>query len=85
MSHPTRDVKCQACDFRERRYFGSQGLLVDPCPKCGARMTYSEHWNSDQAVTMHEQVLTGESIEIRQKSSLYNHQVTSHDFVGTAI
>lgn len=85
MSHPTRDVKCQICDFTETRYFGSKGILVDPCPECGARMTYAMQWAGDQSVTGVEQVLTESTIEIDQKSPLCNQQVTDTHFVGTAV
>ncbi len=39
-SRPSREVKCQLCPWRERRFFG-HGILVKPCPKCGNRMTFA--------------------------------------------
>jgi hypothetical protein len=46
-----RKVKCQLCDYCAVRWYGAKGILVDPCPLCGSRMTYSEYRKGDQPVT----------------------------------
>lgn len=39
-SQPSREVKCQMCLWRERRFFG-KGILVKLCPECGSRVTFA--------------------------------------------
>jgi len=48
---PKRTVKCQVCPWSGKRYYGN-GILVDPCPLCGHRVTYAEPWRGDQPVTL---------------------------------
>jgi len=45
-----REVKCQVCDWKGSRYFGS-GLLVKPCPMCGGRTTFAARQVGDMPVT----------------------------------
>lgn len=47
---PKRAVKCQVCPWIGNRYHGP-GILVEPCPLCGRRITYAESWKGDQPVT----------------------------------
>lgn len=47
----TRKVKCQRCSWVTQRAFGSDGVLVAPCPECGARVTYTDAWDGDRPVT----------------------------------
>lgn len=49
-SQPSREVKCQICPWRERRFFG-KGILVKPCPECGSRVTFATLMLGDAAVT----------------------------------
>jgi hypothetical protein len=46
-----RAVKCQICQWRALRCFG-KGLLVAPCPECGSRVTFAEHFVGDPPVTL---------------------------------
>ena len=47
----TRTVKCQICNWRGVRCYGAKGILVDPCPACGSRVTYASVHKDDQPVT----------------------------------
>ena len=47
-----RKIKCQICDFKETRCSGLNGVLVDPCPKCGSRVTYAAHFDGDMPVIL---------------------------------
>jgi len=38
-----RTVKCVRCAWTRFRCFGS-GVLVEPCPECGARVRFAELW-----------------------------------------
>ena len=49
-TQPSREVKCQICPWRERRFFG-RGILVKPCPECGSRMTFASSMFGDMPVT----------------------------------
>jgi len=49
-AYPSREVRCQLCPYRHRRFFG-KGLLVKPCPECGSRVTFAEIVPRDQPVT----------------------------------
>jgi hypothetical protein len=56
MSHlghttPTRPVKCQICPWTGIRRYGPDGILCQPCPECGRRVTYATIWPGDQPVT----------------------------------
>jgi len=53
---PRREVKCQICPWTAPRYYG-KGLLVKPCPECGSRVTFAEHWPGDSPVTPDPQIL----------------------------
>jgi hypothetical protein len=55
-TNASRMVKCQCCPYQSRRWYGEKGILVDPCPRCGSRMTYYEHWKGDQPVTKDEKL-----------------------------
>lgn len=46
-----REVKCQICAWRGPRYYGAKGILVDPCPQCGSRVTYASPHKGDMPVT----------------------------------
>jgi DNA-directed RNA polymerase subunit RPC12/RpoP len=48
--YPSREVKCQICSYRHRRFFG-KGLLVRPCPVCGSRVTFAVAMPGDPPVT----------------------------------
>jgi len=48
---PTRNTKCQICSWTGTRWYGSKGILVDPCPLCGRLVTYAAAWRGDQPVT----------------------------------
>jgi len=61
MSNPSRAVKCQVCPYHETRYYGGKGILVDPCPKCGCRMTYATPYPGDQPVTPDPSLTTPKS------------------------
>jgi len=50
-NYPSREVRCQICTYRHRRFFG-KGLLVKPCPECGSRVTFAEIVPGDQPVTL---------------------------------
>lgn len=62
MSHsaPTRAVKCQICPWNGVRRYG-HGVLCDPCPECGHRVTYAVSQPGDHPVTP-------DSGEVRQPS-----------------
>jgi endogenous inhibitor of DNA gyrase (YacG/DUF329 family) len=45
-----REVKCQICAWKGKRYFGT-GLLTKPCPECGSRVTFAIWMFGDQPVT----------------------------------
>ena len=49
-TYPSREVRCQVCTYRHRRFFG-KGLLVKPCPKCGSRVRFAVAMPGDQPVT----------------------------------
>ena len=51
MAAATREVKCQKCSWSAWRAFGSDGILVAPCPECGARVTYAHAQDADRPVT----------------------------------
>jgi hypothetical protein len=49
---PTRKIKCQICSWAGTRWYGSKGILVDPCPQCGSLVTYAALWRGDMPVTV---------------------------------
>jgi NAD-dependent SIR2 family protein deacetylase len=51
MQPPSRQVKCQKCEWKAIRRYGANGILVDPCPLCGSRVNYAAVWKGDQPVT----------------------------------
>ncbi len=42
-----REVKCTVCPWSDHRRFGA-GVLVDPCPECGAKVWFAELWIGDR-------------------------------------
>jgi len=57
MSRPSRDVKCQICDWTGTRHYGAKGILYGPCPNCGSRLTYAKHLSGDMPVTPDQKLL----------------------------
>ena len=51
MASSCREVKCQKCSWSASRAFGADGILVAPCPQCGARVEYARAWDGDRPVT----------------------------------
>lgn len=51
MAAATREIKCQKCSWAASRTYGANGILVDPCPECGSRVTYVRVWEGDMPVT----------------------------------
>ncbi|MGB2590962.1 MAG: hypothetical protein WBF09_03975 [Candidatus Acidiferrum sp.] len=50
-SYPTRTITCQVCPWQGMRYFG-KGILVAPCPLCGARVAFAVVMPGDPAVSL---------------------------------
>jgi hypothetical protein len=50
-TYPSREVKCQVCTYRHRRFFG-KGILAKPCPECGSRVTLAVPMPGDMPVTL---------------------------------
>jgi hypothetical protein len=42
-----RTVKCVRCTWTKFRCFGG-GVLVEPCPECGARVRFAECWAGEK-------------------------------------
>jgi len=61
-----REVKCQICDWKGSRYFGS-GLLVKACPECGSRTTFASPHVGDMPVTPDPKLKTRQ--ELKSKAS----------------
>ncbi len=55
-TYSSREVRCQVCTYRHRRFFG-KGLLVKPCPECGSRVTFAVAMQGDQPVTLDLKVM----------------------------
>jgi hypothetical protein len=43
-----RSVKCTRCDWSKNRCFG-KGVLVEPCPACGAKVWFADLWAGEKA------------------------------------
>lgn len=52
MTHarPHREVKCLTCVWHGFRWYGADGILLEPCPECGGRVTYATRHPGDQPV-----------------------------------
>jgi hypothetical protein len=42
-----RNVKCTRCPWTKFRCFG-KGVLVEPCPECGAKVWFEELWTGEK-------------------------------------
>jgi len=42
-----RNVNCTQCPWTKFRCFG-KGVLVEPCPECGARVWFAELWMGEK-------------------------------------
>ncbi|HXX18703.1 MAG TPA: hypothetical protein VEJ46_04825 [Candidatus Acidoferrum sp.] len=56
-TQPKREVKCQICRWSGHRYYGAKGILVDPCPQCGSRVTYAAPQKGDMPATADPKLL----------------------------
>jgi hypothetical protein len=46
----SRSLRCQVCSWEGIRTYGSDGILVEPCP-AGHRVTYATVYPADQPVS----------------------------------
>jgi hypothetical protein len=47
---PSREVRCQICTWAEVRWYGD-GILVEPCPICGCRVTFAKNFPGEPPIT----------------------------------